>query len=207
MFGMTVRQKRVSMDLTQDQLAEKIGMEVRTVRRVETGKPHAKKTRQRLADALDMTPDELLYVPPEAEDLIKSSQYEFCQRLASTFNLCYQIATQKPMRKDDAKWLSNCLRSTLGKLLDRIPREDGGREHVLRLWHQIDLGIRPTRLREVAHALAAVCNKLLYSSRPFEWEATQWPQETVTFPALKPPAAVLEALKRAKERKRTGKVP
>ncbi|HEV2779742.1 MAG TPA: helix-turn-helix domain-containing protein [Actinophytocola sp.] len=59
-FGALLRQLRRRAGMTQEQLAERSGIAVRTIRRLETGEPTDPRigTVTRLADALDLAPDE-----------------------------------------------------------------------------------------------------------------------------------------------------
>ena len=201
MFGMMVREKRESLSWTQEQLAEECGITGRTIIRVEAGQRPSKRTRQRLVAALGFNSDELLENPTEP---VEAAAYEFTQRLAGTSNVCCQILTTRPMNKFQAQGLSNRLSYNVGKLLDRLPREDGGHEPLLQLWRRNEIGIRPGRLRSVAHDVAAVCCKLLCSRRPFEWDETPWPEEPVTFPPSALPARALRALKKADKLQKSG---
>lgn len=184
MFGGIVKEKRESLSWTQGKLAEECGVDERTIRRIETGQMPSKRSRQRLAEVLSLSPDELLEGPSKP---VETAQYEFMQRLALTSNVCCQIVTTQTLSKLETQGLSNRLSYNLGKLLDRLPLEDGGHGPLLKLWHQNAKGIRPAQLRLVAHNVAAACCKLLYSSRPFEWDQTPWREELVTFPSSELP--------------------
>lgn len=201
MFGVMVREKRESLSWTQEQLAEKCGVTGRTIIRIEAGQRPSKRSRQRLVAALNFNSDELLENPTEP---VEAAEYEFTQRLAFTSNICCQILATKPMNKFQAQGLSNRLGSNVGKLLDRLPREDGGHEPLLHLWRRNEIGIRPGQLRAVAHDVAAVCCQLLCSMRPFEWDETPWPEGPVTFPPCELSLRALKALKKADKLQKSG---
>jgi DNA-binding XRE family transcriptional regulator len=56
---------RVQQLLTQDQLADKAGVHWTSVSRIENGKPADFATVRKLADALEITPAQLMAEPPE----------------------------------------------------------------------------------------------------------------------------------------------
>ena len=201
MFGAMVRERRESLSWTQEQLAEKCGVTARTILRVEAGQMPSKRTRQRLVEVCSFNLDELRenLTEPVAPD-----QYEFTQRLAGTSNVCCQILTTKPMNKFETQGLSNRLSYNLGKLLDRLPPEDGAHEPLLELWRQNEIGIRPGRLRATAHKVAAACCKLLCSRRPFEWDETPWPDEPLAFPPSSLPPRALRSLKKNAKLQKSG---
>jgi transcriptional regulator with XRE-family HTH domain len=62
--GIKLREWREQLALTQQELAERSGVGIATVSRIEQGQPALPSTRRKLAEALGMTPAQLLDGPP-----------------------------------------------------------------------------------------------------------------------------------------------
>ena len=76
MFMDAVREHRHAMVLTQEELAERAGVSVRCIRKIETGRvvlPRQSTLRQ-LADALELTGDERVQFCRLAQDNVSHSQ-------------------------------------------------------------------------------------------------------------------------------------